>query len=134
VDDIHYGEQFDCRSGYYVDIRIPNVKAGNYTIKYAPMYSEYSGKEQILISSPSTIGRIVKVENKANFFVNGSTILCNSSNATKLEVYTMDAVKVGEASFINGEAMVKVNKTPAIYLYIVTYPDGRRESGKVGVK
>ena len=134
VDDIHYGDLYNCAGEYYVDIRIPNVKAGNYTIKYAPMYSEYSGKEQILISSPSTIGRIVKVENKANFFVNGSTILCNSSTAVKMEVYTMDAVKVGEASFINGEAMVKVNKTPAIYLYIVTYPDGRRESGKVGVK
>ena len=46
----------------------------------------------------------------------------------------MDAVKVGEATFENGEAMVKVNKTPATYLYIVTYPDGRRESGKVMVK
>ena len=58
----------------------------------------------------------------------GSTILCTSFTATKLEVYTMDAVKVGEATFENGEAMVKVNKTPATYLYIVTYPDGRRES------
>jgi len=24
-----------------------------------------------------------------------------------------------------------VGSTPALYLYIVTYPDGRRESGKV---
>jgi hypothetical protein len=46
----------------------------------------------------------------------------------------MDAIKVGETSFINGEAVVKVNKIPATYLYIVTYPDGRRESGKVVVK
>ena len=66
--------------------------------------------------------------------VNGSTLFCTSPNAVKLDVYTMDAVKVGEASFINGEAVVKVNKTPATYLYIVTYPDGRRESGKVVVK
>ena len=66
--------------------------------------------------------------------VNGSSILCTSPTAMKFEVYTMDAVKVGEASFINGEAVVKVNKTPATYLYIVTYPDGRRESGKVVVK
>jgi len=28
---------------------------------------------------------------------------------------------------------VKVGQTPAIYLYIVTYPDGRRESGKAMV-
>lgn len=64
----------------------------------------------------------------------GSTLFCTSPNAVKLDVYTMDALKVGEASFINGEAVVKVNKTPATYLYIVTYPDGRRESGKVMVK
>ena len=46
----------------------------------------------------------------------------------------MDAVKVGEADFANGEATVKVDKVPATYLYIVTNPDGRRESGKVVVK
>jgi len=63
-----------------------------------------------------------------------STLLCTSPTAVKLEVYTMDAVKVGEADFANGEATVKVGKVPATYLYIVTYPDGRRESGKVAVK
>ena len=62
-----------------------------------------------------------------------STLLSTSPTATKLEVYTMDAVKVGEAAFVNGEATVKVGKAPATYLYIVTYPDGRRESGKVVV-
>ena len=62
------------------------------------------------------------------------TLLCTSPTAVKLEVYTMDAVKVGEAAFASGEATVKVKKTPATYLYIVTYPDGRRESGKVVVK
>ena len=61
-------------------------------------------------------------------------LTCTSPHATKLEVYTLDAIKVGESAFTNGEAMVKVNKTPATYLYIVTYPDGRRESGKVMVK
>ncbi len=64
----------------------------------------------------------------------GSTISCTSPTATKLEIYTMDGVKVGEADFANGEATVKVGKTPATYLYIVTYPNGRRESGKVAVK
>ena len=63
-----------------------------------------------------------------------SIITCSSPTAVKLEVYTMDAVKVGEAAFANGKATVKVRKTPATYLYIVTYPDGRRESGKVVVK
>ncbi len=64
----------------------------------------------------------------------GQTILCTSPTATKLEVYTMDAVKVGEAAFVNGEATVKVSKAPATYLYIVTYPNGRRESGKVAIR
>lgn len=63
-----------------------------------------------------------------------STLLCTSPTAVKLEIYTMDAVKVDGATFINGEALVKVGKAPATYLYIVTYPDGRRESGKVMVK
>ena len=45
----------------------------------------------------------------------------------------MDAIKAGEARFVDGEAKVKENKAPAMYLYIVTYPDGRRESGKVRV-
>ena len=66
--------------------------------------------------------------------LNGSTLLCTSPNATKLEVYTMDAVKVSEANFANGVATVKVDETPATYLYIVTYPNGSRESGKVMVK
>ena len=64
----------------------------------------------------------------------GQTLLCTSPTAVKLEIYTMDAIKVGEAAFANGEATVKVRKTPATYLYIVTYPNGRRESGKVAVK
>ena len=63
-----------------------------------------------------------------------SKIHCTAPDAVKMEVYTMDAVKVGEARFTHGQAEVKVNNTPATYLYIVTYPDGRRESGKVIVK
>ena len=59
-----------------------------------------------------------------------STLLCTAPDAVKLEVYTMDAIKVGEARFVDGEATVKVGQAPAMYLYIVTYPDGRRESGK----
>lgn len=46
----------------------------------------------------------------------------------------MDAIKVGETAFANGKATVKVGKTPATYLYVVTYPNGKRESGKVAVK
>ena len=59
-----------------------------------------------------------------------TSLLCTAPNAVKLEVYTMDAIKVGEARFVDGEATVKVGQAPAMYLYVVTYPDGRRESGK----
>ena len=64
----------------------------------------------------------------------GQTLFCTSPTAVKIEVYTMDAIKVGEAAFISGEATVKVDKVPTTCLYIVTYPNGRRESGKVVVK
>lgn len=39
--------------------------------------------------------------------------------------------KAGEVAFAYGEASVKAIKTSATYLYIVTHPDGKRESGKV---
>ena len=65
--------------------------------------------------------------------ISNSTFHCTAPDAIKLEVYTMDAVKVGEARFVNGEATVRVGCTPALYLYVVTYPDGHRESGKVVV-
>ena len=95
------------------------------------IYTGYKSDDEVVSSN-----QLIKIKsNKAvNLQINGSTLLCTSSTAVKLEVYTMDAIKVGESTFANGEAIVKVNKTPATYLYIVTYPDGRRESGKVMVK
>ena len=84
-----------------------------------------------------TVGEANEIVQKVCEFsikMSNMALTCTSPHATKLEVYTLDAIKVGEATFANGEASVKVNKTPATYLYIVTYPDGRRESGKVMVK
>ena len=66
--------------------------------------------------------------------ISNSTFHCTSPDAIKLEVYTMDAVKVGEARFVGGKASVKVANTSTVYLYIVTYPDGRRESGKIALQ
>ena len=132
VNEIHYGEHNDCGYGFYVDIRIPLIKAGDYIVKYETIYNP---KEVlVLTSSPSTIGDTPSMRRGVNMSVNGSSLLCTSPTAVKLEVYTMDAIKVGEAAFANGEASVKVDKVPATYLYIVTNPDGRRESGKVAVK
>ena len=132
VNEIHYGEHNACGYGFYVDIRIPLIKAGDYIVKYETIYNP---KEVlVLTSSPSTIGDTPSMRRGVNMSVNGATFLCTSPTAVKLEIYTMDAVKVGEAAFTSGEASVKVKKTPATYLYIVTYPNGRRESGKVVVK
>ena len=105
-----------------------------HTNPYDKLYDEYDHfKEDDCALNPSKIGEVADV---SPFIIQAiaSTISCTSPTATKLEIYTMDAVKVGEATFANGEATVKVGKTPATYLYIVTYPNGRRESGKVAVK
>ncbi|MBQ8593487.1 MAG: leucine-rich repeat protein, partial [Bacteroidaceae bacterium] len=62
------------------------------------------------------------------------SLVFTSPTATRVELYTPDAVKVGEATFAGGEAVLEVPHASAAYLYIVTYPDGHRESGKVMVK
>ncbi|MBR3897536.1 MAG: hypothetical protein IKJ42_11125 [Bacteroidaceae bacterium] len=110
-----------------------NPRTNVYTGPHDKLYNDYDHfKEDDCALNPSKIGEVTDVS-PFIIQVNGSTITCTAPTATKLEIYTMDAVKVGEAAFASGEATVKVGKTPATYLYIVTYPDGRRESGKVGV-
>lgn len=91
-------------------------------------------KEDDCALAPDAIEKLVKEKQHSHVQLMGSSLLCLSPTATLLEVYTMDAVKVGEASFLNGKASVAVDKVPSTYLYIVTYPDGQRESGKVMVK
>ena len=120
-------------------LRIDKLDEGEYTLYYR--VRGLNGTAPTEIDSTYTYSFKVSGANQLKFIdkelqiqAEETTILCTSPNAVKLDVYTMDALKVGEASFINGEAVVKVNKTPATYLYIVTYPDGRRESGKVMVK
>ena len=64
--------------------------------------------------------------------LDGEILRCTSPTATLLEVYTSTGIKVGEAAFQNGEAVVKVgSNVPSLYLYVVTYPDGTRSSGKM---
>jgi len=94
-------------------------------------YTDFKEDDSAIIRDNSV--KNIIAENKILLGISNSTLHCTSPNAAKLEVYTMDAVKVGEARFVNGEATIKVGSTPALYLYIVTYPDGRRESGKVVV-
>ncbi len=84
--------------------------------------------------TPVSTGIAEECVTKTRVQTANSKLLCTAPDAVKMEVYTMDAVKVGEARFTHGQAEVKVSNTPATYLYIVTYPDGRRESGKVAVK
>ncbi|MBQ8606864.1 MAG: hypothetical protein IJ417_01545, partial [Bacteroidaceae bacterium] len=65
--------------------------------------------------------------------LDGEILRCTSPTATLLEVYTPTGIKVGEATFQNGEAVVEVseNSLPSLYLYVVIYPDGTRSCGKV---
>ncbi|MBR2359225.1 MAG: hypothetical protein IKA75_02235 [Bacteroidaceae bacterium] len=125
-----------CSADSSIIYRNPRRKEANEPPQYGYYFdSSYYDhfKEDDCALNPSKIGEVADVS-PFIIQVNGSTISCTSPTATKLEIYTMDAVKVGEAAFANGEAAVKVGKIPATYLYIVTYPNGRRESGKVAVK
>ena len=122
---------------HYVDIRIPGFTEDYYHVTLAeqndvPLYKQYMVMSRRVKRNVSNIETFSK--ESLHIKAIGSTLLCTSPNATKLEVYTMDAVKVGETAFTNGEATVKVDKIPATYLYIVTYPNGSRESGKAMVK
>ncbi len=124
-----------CSADSSVIYRNPRSKEANEPPKYGYYFdSSYYDhfKEDDCALNPSQIGEVTDV---SPFIIQtiGSNISCTSSTATKLEIYTMDAEKVGEAAFANGEAVVKVSKIPATYLYIVTYPNGRRESGKVAI-
>ncbi|MBQ8593242.1 MAG: hypothetical protein IJ467_02980 [Bacteroidaceae bacterium] len=82
------------------------------------------------------IPNIIKNTQYPNLHINSfaSTLHFTSPTATRVELYTLDAVKVGEATFAGGEAVLEAPHAPAAYLYIVTYPDGHRESGKVMVE
>lgn len=120
-----------------VDILIPGFTDNYYHVTLAEqndvsLYREYMMKARPVKREVTNIK--TPLEQSIQLNVSGSTIFCTSPNAVKLEIYTMDAVKVGESSFTYGEATVKVNKSSATYFYIVTYPNGQRTSGKVVVK
>ena len=108
-------------------------RSGNGQVVYKNAFSNLTSYKADDCALGTNAVKEISIWEKANIQVVASTITCTSPTATKLEVYTMDAVKVGEAAFASGEATVKVGKTPATYLYIVTYPNGRRESGKVAI-
>ena len=91
-------------------------------------------KENDCALGADAVEQAVIKNNPIRVQASGNTLTCTAPNAIKLEVYTTEAMKVGETEFTNGTATVKVGKVPAAYLYIVTYPNGRRESGKVMVK
>ena len=122
---------------HHIDIRIPGFTEDYYHVTLAEQNDVQLYKQYMMATARAVMRIGTDIPNLASssFKINilGSIIHCTAPNAAKLEVYTMDAVKVGEARFVNGEATVKVGSTPALYLYVVTYPDGRRESGKVVV-
>lgn len=121
---------------HYVDILIPGFTEDYYHVTLAeqndvPLYREYMVMSRG-VARASNIAPEVQTS-PIQLQPVGNTLRCIAPTAVKMEVYTMDATKVGEASFVNNEATVTVGKAPATYLCIVTYPDGRRESGKVMV-
>ena len=139
-DSVHL-QRFDMDSEntdmilHNVDIRIPGFTENSYRVTLAEQY-EVPLYKQYMVRSRMVTRRLTNIEAattspQCHLQTVGQTIRCTAPKAVKLEVYTMDAVKVGEAQFTNGTATVTVNQIPATYLYIVTYPDGRRESGKV---
>ena len=120
---------------HHVDISIPGFTEDYYHVTLAEQNDVQLYKQYMMATARAVMRIGTDIPNlvSSSFKINilGSIIHCTAPNALKLEVYTMDAVKVGEAHFVGGKAAVKVGSTPALYLYIVTYPDGHRESGKV---
>ena len=122
---------------HHVDISITGFTEDYYHVTLAEQ-NDVQLYKQYMMATPRAVMRIgtdISDLMSSSFKINilGSTLHCTAPDAIKLEVYTMDAVKVGEARFVGGKASVKVANTSTVYLYIVTYPDGRRESGKVVV-
>ena len=120
---------------HHIDIRIPGFTEDYYHVTLAEQNDVQLYKQYMMATARAVMRIGTDIPNlvSSSFKINilGSIIHCTAPDAVSLEVYTMDAVKVGEARFVNGEATVKVGSMPALYLYVVTYPDGRRESGKV---
>ena len=122
---------------HHVDISIPGFTEDYYHVTLAEQ-NDVQLYKQYMMATPRAVMRIGTdisdlMSSSFKIKILGSTLHCTAPDALKLEVYTMDAVKVGEARFVGGKASVKVANTSTVYLYIVTYPDGRRESGKVVV-
>ena len=121
--DVFSGEYFDSdRATLY-------VKAPNGT------YESYLASDEQWGVFQRTSGIIQQKDNNLRILevraISG-TISCTSPTATLLEVYTSTGIKVGEAAFQNGEAVVKVgSNVPSLYLYVVIYPDGTRSCGKM---
>ena len=123
---------------HHVDISIPGFTEDYYHVTLAEQ-NDVQLYKQYMMATPRAVMRIGTdisdlMSSSFKIKILGSTLHCTAPDALKLEVYTMDAVKVGESQFVNGNAAVKVGNTPALYLYILTYPDGRRESGKVALR
>lgn len=123
---------------HYVDIFIPGFTEDYYHVTLAEqndvdIYKQSMVMKPLMVTRPNSLTAL-RQESALRCQTLGESILFTSPDAVKTEVYTLDAVKVGEAPFHNGQAVVTVNNAPAACLYIVTYPDGRRESGKVMVR
>ncbi len=101
---------------------------GDYTLESVLSDGKYQYVKEVFGINLQT-----QKKSKPTYHSADGTFRCASPTATLLEVYTPTGIKVGEATFQNGEAVVKVGETShlSLYLYVVIYPDGTRSCGKV---
>ena len=94
----------------------------------------YSGMSSVELDNETNVSGTSTDWNNPIIYSNDGKLLCYAKEPVLFEVYDTQAVKVGESTFTNGEAVIHIEKSSNIYLYTVLYPDGQRTSGKIAVK
>jgi len=133
IDDITH-LPLDCMGWRNFKVKIPGFEAGSYNVVVHSSRYDNKGTDLGTITNTGSSHIVLPSVKEMDMRAEGNVISCTSQDAIMLEIYTMEAAKVGEATFRNGGAAVKVAGTPGTYLYVVTYDDESRTSGKVTIK
>lgn len=115
-------------------VKIPGFKSGNYDVVLYTSKYDKRGTDLGSIACSASNGIVLPTVKQPEICVDGRVISCVSQGAALLEIYTPGGIKASEAAFRNGAAAVKVSGTSGTYLYVVTYEDEHRTSGKVTIK
>ncbi|MBQ8592887.1 MAG: hypothetical protein IJ467_01150 [Bacteroidaceae bacterium] len=78
--------------------------------------------------------RYTSEEDRVMIAVENNQIRVYAKNGVVIEFYGIQGEYLAKKVLFNDQCIWKVPHAPAAYLYIVTYPDGHRESGKVMVE